>query len=88
MHGMAGSDDWQTLLSAWLRAQRADCEEVTLDLNKEMILRNALPLGAVWNIGWWTAESGHADTWRTQGWQVLNTSNLAVGRIIFKRLEA
>lgn len=87
MHGTAGSGDWQTLLGAWLRAQRADRDELILDLNREMILRNALPLSAVWNIGWWTADSEHAEIWRARGWQVTDASNVAAGTIIFKRVR-
>jgi hypothetical protein len=87
MHGMAGSDEWQTLLGAWLREQRPDREEITLDLNKEMILRNALPLGAVWDGNWWGADAEHADAWRAHGWKVTAASNLA-GIIVFKRLDA
>jgi hypothetical protein len=87
MHSMAGSDEWQTLLGAWLREQRPDREEITLDLNKEMIIRNALPIGAVWDPNWWTADAEHAHAWRAHGWKIAAASNLT-GIIIFKRLEA
>lgn len=80
-----GADDWKHLLAAWLKAQDGQSAETVLDLNKEMILRNALPFGAVWDLNWWTADGEHADTWRAQGWRVSPSSNVAAGRIIFVR---
>src|SRR4051794_1022684 len=60
-------DLWATYLAAWLKEQRADRDTAVLDLNREMMIRNALPLMAPVQAGWWENATAQGEVWKAQG---------------------
>ncbi|MHB8646753.1 MAG: hypothetical protein ACYDAR_13265 [Thermomicrobiales bacterium] len=85
---MRGSDDWQSLMQAWLKDQPDHRDRITLDLNRDIILRNALPFTAPIDAHWWGNQTAQAETWHGQGWQVADTTGLSAGKIVFRRVES
>lgn len=81
-------DLWATYLAAWLREQRAGRDTAVLDLNREMMIRNALPLMAPVQPGWWENAAAQAEVWKAQGWEVASAADLRTGKVTFRRLTA
>lgn len=80
-------NEWATYLAAWLRDQRGDRSTAILDLNGEMLLRNALPIMAVIQPSWWDNQSEQAAVWRGLGWEIASADDQRVGQITFRRLS-
>jgi hypothetical protein len=78
---------WVIYLAAWLKDQRGDRSTAVLDLNREMLLRNALLIMAVMQPSWWDNQSEQATVWKGQGWEIPSTDDLRAGQITFRRLS-
>ena len=79
-------NEWAPYLAAWLKDQRGDRSTAVLALNREMLLRNALPILAVIQPGWWDNQSEQAAVWKGLGWEIASADDLRAGQVTFRRL--
>lgn len=80
-------NQWETYLTAWLKDQRRDRSVAVLDLNREMLLRNALPIMAVMQPNWWDNQSEQAAVWKGLGWEIASADDLPAGQVAFRPLS-